>query len=150
MEFGIRRRRLSAPRADGICPPVTFQAIWPSEFAAGAGIGGRKWETIRFADVERSLEMIEGTDPEQAQAILDGAVGAMMDAVHRFDDSVNKVPGDGFLAIFGAPLALKDHAVRRCFAALTLRQAMAEVSAESANPGSPGISRARPGWPAGR
>ncbi|MEE9590742.1 MAG: adenylate/guanylate cyclase domain-containing protein, partial [Hyphomicrobiaceae bacterium] len=87
--------------------------------------------TILFADLTGSLEMIEGADPEHSQAILDAAVGAMMGAVHRFEGTVNKVLGDGIMAIFGAPLALEDHAVRACYAALTLQQAMTDVAAET-------------------
>lgn len=80
--------------------------------------------TILFADIKGSLEMIEGADPEHSQAILDVAVGAMMDAVHRFEGTVNKVLGDGIMAIFGAPLAHEDHAVRACFAALAMQEAI--------------------------
>ena len=93
--------------------------------------GERKQVTILFADLKGSLEMIEGVDPEHSQAILDSAVGAMMDAVHRYEGTVNKVLGDGIMALFGAPLAHEDHAVRACYAALTLQKEMQAVAAET-------------------
>ena len=67
--------------------------------------GERKQVTVLFADICGSLEMIEGTDPEHAQQILDTAVQVMMDAVHRYEGTVNKVLGDGIMALFGAPIA---------------------------------------------
>ncbi|MFQ5953607.1 MAG: AAA family ATPase [Kiloniellales bacterium] len=97
----------------------------------GALEGERKQVTILFADLKGSLEMIEGADPEHTQAILDSAVGAMMDAVHRYEGTVNKVLGDGIMALFGAPLAHEDHAVRACYAALTLQKEMQAVAAET-------------------
>ncbi len=97
----------------------------------GALEGERKLVTILFADLKGSLEMIEGADPEHTQVILDAAVGAMMDAVHRYEGTVNKVLGDGIMAIFGAPLAHEDHAVRACYAALTLQTEMAAVATET-------------------
>ena len=93
--------------------------------------GERKQVTILFADIKGSLEMIAGADPEHSQAILDSAVGAMMDAVHRYEGTVNKVLGDGIMALFGAPLAHEDHAVRACYAALTLQKEMQAVAAET-------------------
>ena len=126
---------LSAPAASA-APPVPESYI-PSHLAErirgsrGALEGERKQVTILFADIKGSLEMIAGTDPEQAQAILDRSIGAMMAAVHRFEGTVNKVLGDGIMALFGAPLAHEDHAVRACYAALTLQQEMAEVAAET-------------------
>ncbi len=46
----------------------------------------------------------------------------MMDAVHRYEGTVNQVMGDGIMALFGAPLAHEDHAVRACYAALACRR----------------------------
>ena len=94
-------------------------------------MGERKQVTVLFADVKGSLEMIEGTDAERAQALLDGAVGVMMDAVHRYEGTVNKVLGDGVMALFGAPLAHEDHAVRACYAALAIQKNMAEFADEA-------------------
>ncbi|MEK6247323.1 MAG: AAA family ATPase [Planctomycetales bacterium] len=84
--------------------------------------GERKQVTVLFADIKGSLELIEDSDPEQAHTLLDLAIGAMMEAVHRYEGTVNKVLGDGIMALFGAPLAQEDHAVRACYAALAMQE----------------------------
>lgn len=88
-------------------------------------IGERKHVTVLFADIKGSLELIEGSDPEEASRILDGATRVMMDAVHRYEGTVNKVMGDGIMALFGAPIAHEDHAARACYAALAIQRTMA-------------------------
>ena len=93
--------------------------------------GERKQVTVLFADLKGSLELIEGQDPEQARRLLDQAIAAMMAAVHRYDGMVNKVLGDGIMALFGAPIALEDHAVRACYAALAIQRALEVVSDEA-------------------
>ena len=59
--------------------------------------------------------------PEAAQQLLDPALQRMMDAVHRFEGTVNQVLGDGIMALFGAPIAHEDHALRACYAALAMQ-----------------------------
>ena len=90
----------------------------------GALEGERKQITILFTDIKGSMELIEGVDPEEATKILDDTNGAMMDAVHRYEGTVNKVLGDGIMALFGAPIAHEDHAVRACYAALAMQQSI--------------------------
>jgi tetratricopeptide (TPR) repeat protein len=68
-------------------------------------------------------ELIRGLDPEAAQQLLDPALHHMMDAVHRFEGTVNQVLGDGIMALFGAPIAHEDHALRACYAALAMQAA---------------------------
>ncbi|MFQ5972818.1 MAG: adenylate/guanylate cyclase domain-containing protein [Alphaproteobacteria bacterium] len=92
--------------------------------------GERKQVTVLFADIKGSLDLIRGTDPEDARTILDQALRRMMEAVHRYQGTVNKVLGDGIMALFGAPLAYEDHAVRACYAGLAMQDAMAR-SAEA-------------------
>ncbi|MEE8189949.1 MAG: adenylate/guanylate cyclase domain-containing protein, partial [Kiloniellales bacterium] len=92
--------------------------------------GERKQVTVLFADICGSLGMIDGADPEHAQQILDTSVQVMMDAVHRYEGTVNKVLGDGIMALFGAPIAHEDHAVRAAYAALTLQRELQPVAAE--------------------
>jgi class 3 adenylate cyclase len=77
-----------------------------------------------FADIKDSTELIRDLDPEAAQQLLDPAIHIMMDAVHRFEGTVNQVLGDGIMAIFGAPIAHEDHAARACYAALAMQTAM--------------------------
>jgi len=86
--------------------------------------GERKQVTVLFADLKGSTELIRDLDPEQARAILDPALHAMMDAVHRYEGTVNQVLGDGIMALFGAPLAHEDHTVRACYAALAMQDAL--------------------------
>jgi len=83
----------------------------------------RKQVTVLFADIKGSFELIEASDPEQAHLLLDSVIKTMMDAVHRYEGTVNKVLGDGIMALFGAPLAHEDHAARACYAALAIQDA---------------------------
>jgi class 3 adenylate cyclase len=54
----------------------------------------------------------------------------MMEAVHRYEGTVNQVMGDGIMALFGAPLAHEDHAVRACYAALRMQESVRHYSDE--------------------
>ena len=53
-----------------------------------------------------------------------------MTAVHRYEGTVNQVMGDGIMALFGAPLAHEDHAVRACYAALRMQETVQQYTAE--------------------
>jgi class 3 adenylate cyclase/tetratricopeptide (TPR) repeat protein len=92
--------------------------------------GERKQVTVLFADLKDSTELIRGLDPEAAQQLLDPALHHMMDAVHRFEGTVNQVLGDGIMALFGAPIAHEDHALRACYAALAMQTAMRTYTEE--------------------
>jgi class 3 adenylate cyclase len=92
--------------------------------------GERKQVTVLFADLTGSTELIRDLDPEQARAILDPALHAMMAAVHRYEGTVNQVLGDGIMALFGAPLAHEDHAARACYAALAMQDALRRYADE--------------------
>ena len=92
--------------------------------------GERKQVTVLFADLKGSTELIRGLDAEDAQGLLDGAVTAMMEAVHRYEGTVNQVMGDGIMALFGAPLAHEDHAVRACYAALRMQEVVKQYADE--------------------
>jgi class 3 adenylate cyclase len=90
--------------------------------------GERKQVTVLFADIKGSTELISGLDPEEARQLLDPALQTMMAAVHRYEGTVNQVLGDGLMALFGAPLAHEDHAVRACYAALAMQAAMRDYA----------------------
>src|ERR1700704_266345 len=92
--------------------------------------GERKQVTVLFADLKGSTELIEGLDPEEARRLLDPALHIMMEAVHRYEGTVNQVLGDGIMALFGAPVAHEDHAVRACYAALAIQAAMRRYAEE--------------------
>jgi class 3 adenylate cyclase/tetratricopeptide (TPR) repeat protein len=92
--------------------------------------GERKQVTVLFADLKDSTELIRGLDPEAAQQLLDPAIHHTMDAVHRLEGTVNQVLGDGIMALFGAPIAHEDHALRACYAALAMQAAMRAYTEE--------------------
>jgi class 3 adenylate cyclase/tetratricopeptide (TPR) repeat protein len=92
--------------------------------------GERKQVTVLFADLKGSMELLANRDPEEARKILDPVLERMMEAVHRYEGTVNQVMGDGIMALFGAPLAHEDHAVRACFAALRMQEAVAGYAAD--------------------
>jgi class 3 adenylate cyclase/predicted ATPase len=112
-----------APRT--YTPPYLAEKILTSRPALA---GERKQVTVLFADIKDSTELIKDLDPEAAQQLFDPALHRMMDAVHRFEGTVNQVLGDGIMALFGAPLAHEDHALRACYAALTMQTAMHEYT----------------------
>jgi class 3 adenylate cyclase/tetratricopeptide (TPR) repeat protein len=76
------------------------------------------------------MEPLADRDPEAARHPLDGVLERMMDAVHRYEGTVNQVMGDGIMALFGAPLAHEDHAVRACYAALRMQASIRRYAEE--------------------
>src|SRR5438094_8395302 len=84
--------------------------------------GERKKVTVLFADLKGSLELLADRDPEDARALLDAVLERMMEAVHRCEGTVNQGVGGGLIALFGAPVAHEDHAVRACYAALRMQR----------------------------
>jgi class 3 adenylate cyclase/tetratricopeptide (TPR) repeat protein len=92
--------------------------------------GERKQVTVLFADLKGSMELLADRDPEEARRLLDAVLERMMDAVHRYEGTVNQVMGDGIMALFGAPLALEDHAVRACYAALRMQESIRRYAEE--------------------
>src|SRR5215471_13566402 len=92
--------------------------------------GERKQVTVMFADIKGSTELIASLDPEAARRLLDPALHLMMEAVHRYEGTVNQVLGDGIMALFGAPVAHEDHAARACYAALAMQAAMQRYAEE--------------------
>src|SRR5262245_22551805 len=84
--------------------------------------GERKQVTVLFADLKGSMELLADRDPEEARKLLDPVLERMMEAVHHYEGTVNQVMGDGIMALFGAPLAHEDHAVRACYAALRMQR----------------------------
>ena len=86
--------------------------------------GERKQVTVLFADLKGSMELLADRDPEEARTLLDPVLHLMMDAVHRYEGTVNQVMGDGIMALFGAPLAHEDHSMRACYAALRMQESV--------------------------
>ena len=92
--------------------------------------GERKQVTVLFADLRGSLEILADRDPEDARRLLDPVLERMMEAVHRYEGTVNQVMGDGIMALFGAPVAHEDHAVRACYAALRMQESIGALAEE--------------------
>src|SRR5262249_3824841 len=128
----------TAPPAPAVPPapiptPLAYTPPYLTEkilTARSALEGERKQVTVLFSDLKGSTELIRDLDPEAAQRLLDPALQRMMDAVHRYEGTVNQVLGDGIMALFGAPLAHEDHAVRACYAALAMQAAMQRYAEE--------------------
>ncbi len=122
------RRPSGAPKygsPDRYTPRHMAQKILTSR---GALEGERKLVTVVFADLKGSMELLADRDPEEARKILDPVLERMMEAVHRYEGTVNQVMGDGIMALFGAPLAHEDHAVRACYAALRMQEAVKQYA----------------------
>jgi class 3 adenylate cyclase/tetratricopeptide (TPR) repeat protein len=92
--------------------------------------GERKQVTVLFADLKGSMELLADRDPEEARKLLDPVLERMMEAVHRYEGTINQVMGDGIMALFGAPIAHEDHAVRACYAAHDMQAAIRRYTEE--------------------
>jgi class 3 adenylate cyclase/tetratricopeptide (TPR) repeat protein len=117
--------RFSSPQT--YTPKHLAQKILTSKSALE---GERKQVTVLFADLKGSMELLADRDPEDARKILDPVLERMMEAVHRYEGTVNQVMGDGIMALFGAPLAHEDHAVRACYAALRMQDSVGRYAEE--------------------
>jgi class 3 adenylate cyclase/tetratricopeptide (TPR) repeat protein len=93
--------------------------------------GERKQVTVLFADIKGSMELLADRDAEAVQKLLfDPVLERMIEAVHRYEGTVHRVMGDGIMALFGAPLALEDHAVRACYAGLRMQETVGRYADE--------------------
>jgi class 3 adenylate cyclase/tetratricopeptide (TPR) repeat protein len=119
------KAKLAAP--DSYTPKHLAEKILTSKAALE---GERKQVTVLFADLKGSMELLADRDPEEARKLLDPVLERMMEAVHHYEGTVNQVMGDGIMALFGAPLAHEDHAVRSCYAALRMQEAINRYSDE--------------------
>src|SRR3989441_8437530 len=124
---------VSGPRASRFASPESYtpkhlvEKILTSKSALE---GERKQVTVLFADLKGSMDLLADRDPEEARKILDPVLERMMEAVHRYEGTVNQVIGDGIMALFGAPLAHEDHAVRACYAALRMQESVKKYADE--------------------
>jgi class 3 adenylate cyclase/tetratricopeptide (TPR) repeat protein len=119
---------VQAPAPLTYTPPYLVEKVLTSRSALE---GERKQVTVLFADLKGSMELLADRDPEEARQLLDPVLERMMAAVHRYEGTVNQVMGDGVMALFGAPLALEDHAVRACYAALAMQAAIRTYAEEA-------------------
>src|SRR4030095_9865148 len=92
--------------------------------------GERKQVTALFADLKGSMDLFAERDSEEASKLLDPVLEHMKEAIHRYEGTVHRVMGDGIMALFGAPLAHEDHAVRACYAALRMQETVKRYADE--------------------
>ena len=120
----------TAPTAPSVAPEsYTPKHLAEKILTSKAALEGeRKQVTVLFADLKGSMELLADRDPEEARKLLDPVLEHMMEAVHRYEGTVNQVMGDGIMALFGAPLAHEDHAVRACYAALRMQESVAQYA----------------------
>ena len=133
-ECGQTLRPAAAPVVPGrFSPPGAYTPRHLAEriLATRTALEGeRKQVTVLFADLKGSMELLADRDPEDARKLLDPVLDRMMEAVHRYEGTVNQVMGDGIMALFGAPLAHEDHAVRACYAALRMEERVSRYGDE--------------------
>ncbi len=118
---------VQAPSSPKFASPETYTPKHLAEkiLTSKSGLEGeRKQVTVLFADMKGSMELLAERDPEDARKLLDPVIEHMMEAVHRYEGTVNHILGDGIMALFGAPLAHEDHAVRACYAALRMQESV--------------------------
>jgi class 3 adenylate cyclase/tetratricopeptide (TPR) repeat protein len=116
-------QRLGAPEA--YTPKHLAEKILTSKAALE---GERKQVTVLFCDIVDSSRLAERLDPEAMHEVMDRALRLMAEAVHRYEGTVNQFLGDGMMALFGAPVALEDHAFRGVQAALTIQETLSGYS----------------------
>jgi adenylate cyclase len=94
--------------------------------------GEYKQVTVLFADVVESMDLAKALGPERLRDIMTMLFNRSAIVVRRYGGTVDKFTGDGLMALFGAPLALEDHALRGCLAALGIQQETQDLAAEVA------------------
>lgn len=97
---------------------------------ATATPGERKQVTVLFSDVVGSMKLAAALDPERLQEIMNELFNTSAAVVQRYQGTVDKFTGDGLMALFGAPVALEDHAKRACIAALEIQGAAKRMAFE--------------------
>jgi len=92
-----------------------------------------KQVTVLFADVVRSMEIAAVLDTERLREIMTDLVDRVTAVVNRYGGTMDKFTGDGVMALFGAPVALEDHAFRACLAALSIQEEAKRLAVEVQN-----------------
>jgi class 3 adenylate cyclase len=114
-----------------VARPIAPQGYTPKHLAEqiltsrSALEGERKQVTVLFCDIADSSHLAERVDPEVMHQIMDQVLRLTAEAVHRYEGTVNQYLGDGLMALFGAPMALEDHAFRAVQAALAMQETIA-------------------------
>jgi class 3 adenylate cyclase/tetratricopeptide (TPR) repeat protein len=136
MSCGHRLQRLPEPQAIDYSKPQTYTPRFLAEkiLTSRSSIEGeRKLVTVFFADVANFTALSEKLDPEEVHHLMDGTFKILMENIHRYEGTINQFTGDGVMALFGAPVAHEDHALRACHAALAIQQTLKKFSADFKN-----------------
>jgi len=96
--------------------------------------GERKQVSVLFCDLANSTALAERLGPEAMHGLLNRFFALALDAVHRYEGTINQCLGDGFMALFGAPLTHEDHARRAVLAALELQRTLQAQQAALGGP----------------
>src|SRR6266581_4786753 len=112
-------------------PPHLAEKILTSRSALE---GERKQVTVLFCDLANSTPVAERIGPEAMHTLLNRFFEVALNEVHRYEGTINQFLGDGFMALFGAPIAHEDHARRAVLAALTLQRTLQDHHAELGEP----------------
>jgi class 3 adenylate cyclase len=103
----------------------------PAGHGSGRGCGReRKQVTVLFADVVSSMKLAATLDPERLREIMYELFNRAAAVVQRYEGMVNQFTGDGLMALFGAPAALEDHALRACISALEIQPVVRGLAAD--------------------
>ena len=92
-----------------------------------------KQVTVLFADVVHSMDIAAALGTERLREVMADLADRCAAVVQRYSGTVDKFTGDGIMAVFGAPVALEDHALRACLAALGIQEETTRLAAEVKN-----------------
>jgi adenylate cyclase len=98
--------------------------------SAGMQLAEYKQVTVLFADVVHSMDIAAALGAERLREVVAELVDRVAAVVLRYGGTVDKFTGDGIMAVFGAPVALEDHAIRACLAALGIQEEAAALAAD--------------------
>jgi class 3 adenylate cyclase len=120
----------------GTVPSASPQAYTPTYLVEkiltmrSALEGERKLVTVLFADITDSSALVQRIDGERLHQLMGEVLQLMAETMHRYEGTVNQYLGDGLMALFGAPIAIEDHAFRAVQAALAIQETIRGYSAQ--------------------
>ena len=118
-------------------PPARSPEISDASSPAAPIAGERKQVTVLFCDLEDSTTIAEGMDPEHYRDLLDRYLEIAIREIDGMGGMVNQLAGDGFMALFGAPIALEDEPARALRAALAIQESLGRLNEEQRDAGAP-------------
>ena len=107
-----------------------FCDVCGTPVSSRSATGEHKQVTVLFADVVGSMQLASALDGERLREVMNELFNRAAAVVQRYQGTVDKFTGDGLMALFGAPVALEDHALRACIAALEIQSGTPHLAAE--------------------